>query len=204
MWLGLTAIIISTIVIVLLTVRWRVICSWNGGLVQVRIRFLGLSRTVWKVDVFEHTSKDTDADPESELLDRLSEVLGRIVDRVEALFEHQEVIMNSGRAGLKLARRFRHWWRLDRGTIELSFGLKNPAHTGMTHGAISAMSGMVGARWPQIQVVSLPDFDKTTLDSRGELVFSIRAWDPVKDLVRFAATLPWRGLLRLKQSLLFQ
>lgn len=204
MWIIAAVSVVFIIVIALLAVPWRVICSWSGGLVEVRLRFLGLSRTVWKVDLFEHTSTDDRAAPERELLEHLGALLGKIVDRIEALFEHRDVLVRAGRAGLQLARRFRHWWRLDRGTIELSFGLKNPAHTGMAHGALSAVSGMIGARWPQVCVISLPDFDTQSFGSRGELVFSIRAWDPVKDLVRFAATLPWRGLLRLKRILVYQ
>lgn len=204
MLISLFGFAICLIIIALLAVRWRVVCRWNGGFVEVHLRFLGLSRRVWSVDLFEHTAIDNSTGLQEEQLEKLGAILGRLVDRIEALIEHREVVVRAGRAGLRLARRFRHWWRLDRGTIELTFGLKNPAHTGMTHGALSAVSGVVGAKWPQIQVVSRPDFDTQKFDSRGEIVFSIRAWDPVKDLVRFAATLPWRGLLRLKQSLVYQ
>ncbi len=204
MWISLTGLVILLLLIVLLAVRWRVICTWSGGLVEVRLRFLGLSRKVWSVDLFKHSAIDKAQGLQEEELEKLGAILGRLVDRIEALIEHREVVVRAGRAGLRLARRFRHWWRIDRGMIELSFGLKNPAHTGITHCTVSALGGMVAARWPQIHVISLPDFDKPMFDSRGEIVFSIRAWDPLKDLIRFGATLPWRGLVKLKRNLAYQ
>lgn len=204
MWISLTGFFIFLLLIVLLAVRWRVICTWSGGLVEVRLRFLGLSRRVWSVNLFEHTAIDKVRGLQDEQFEKLGDILGRLVDRIEALIENREVVLRAGQAGLRLARRFRHWWRLDYGRIEISFGLKNPAHTGITHGTVSALSGIVAARWPQIHVVSRPDFDAPTFDSKGEVVFSIRAWDPLVDLLRFGATLPWRGLLKLKRNLAYQ
>lgn len=203
MWISLTGLVILLLLIVLLVVRWRVICTWSGGLVEVRLRFLGLSRRVWMVDLFTHTAIDKSQGLQDEQLEKLGAILGRIVDHIEALIENREVVVRAGEAGLRLARRFRHWWRLDHGMIELSFGMKNPAHTGIAHGTVSALGGMVAARWPQIHVVSLPDFDSPAFDSKGEIVFSIRAWDPLIDLIRFGATMPWRGLLRLKRNLAY-
>jgi hypothetical protein len=204
MWISLTGLVIILLFVTLLLVRWRVICTWSGGLVEVRLRFLGLSRKIWSVDLFEHTAVDQARGFQHEQFEKLGSLLGKVVDRIEALLENREIIVRAGQEGLRLARRFRHWWRLDQGTIEFSFGLKNPAHTGITHGTVSALGGMLTARWPQIRVISLPNFDAPAFYTRGEVVFSIRAWDPVRDLIRFAAALPWRGLLKLKRNLAYQ
>ena len=203
MWLNVFGTIVLLVILILLVAPWRILCHWSGGLVDIRIRFLGLSLSVWKRNVFERPEPRARERDTSEGTHR-GDLLFEAVDRIQALINDRDILVRSGRVALRLARRFRGWWHLEKGMIELTVGLGNPAYTGLAVGALSACGGMIEARWPQVHVASYANFEMTTLHSRGEVIFRIRAWDPVRDFIRFLATLPWRGLWKMKKDCAYQ
>jgi hypothetical protein len=187
---------------VLLFAPWRVIGTWNGGLLELRLRFLGVTFVLWNRDVFERPEPDLKIHHDRRL--RESGVLiDEFVGRIQAIIDHQDALVQSGRLLLRLARQFRGWWHLENSRIEFTIGLQNPAHTGMALGALSASGGMVEARWAKLRISGRADFDSLTFQSRGEVIFRIRAWDPIWDLTQAMIAAPWRSLLKFKRALVY-
>lgn len=202
MWFGIIAAFVLVVLLVLLLAPWRVVCRWNGGLVELYVRFLGMSFTFWKGNIFERSEPEPKRrSARSDKDDRAS--VSEFIDRIQALIDHRDVLVHTGRLLLQFARRLSGWWHLDHSRIEVVFGLGNPAHTGMALGALSALGGIIGAQWPMMQFAAHPDFDNATLLSRGEVIFRIRAWDPVWDILCALVKAPWRGLWKLKRDLVY-
>ena len=202
MWIGAIGSIVFFFLAVLLFAPCRVIGSWNGGLLELRLRFLGLTFVLWNRDVFERPEPGSKIHHDRRL--RESGVLvDEFVGRIQAVIDHQDALVQSGRLLLRLARQFRGWWHLENSRIEFTIGLQNPAHTGLALGALSAIGGMIEARWAKLRISGRADFDSLTFQSRGEVIFRIRAWDPVWDLTQAMIAAPWRSLLKLKRAFVY-
>ncbi len=196
MWfIAISSTALSLLLIVLFA-PWRVVCRWDGGNVNIRLRFLGMSVPIWKRNVFDRARHRAESDK--------GNWASELVDRIEAVIDHKDTLMESGRIAVRLARRFAGWWHLEASRVEITLGLGNPAHTGMALGALSAFAGTIAGRWPHIQIYARANFDSLVLSSRGEVIIKIRAWDPVWDIIRTLPSVPWRGLWKLKRSVAYQ
>lgn len=203
MWISIIGVIALLLIPTVLFAPVRVIGSWNGGLLELRLRFLGFTYMVWRRNIFDRPKPQSrgriqGAEPQGS--DRVID----FVDRIEALIGHRDVLMRSGRLLMQLAREFSGWWHLEESHIDITFGLGNPAHTGMALGAISTFGGMLQARWPKLRIIGHANFDTMTLTSRGEVIFRIRMWDPVLDITQKLVRAPWLGLRKLKRDLAYQ
>lgn len=203
MWLSVIGLLLLISFLVLLFAPCRVICRWNGGKVEIRIRFLGLSFSVWERSVFERPKAN--ARSSLEYPDRQSkDLILDVADRFLTLVRNWEVLVRIGRVLLRFARRFRRWWRLEGSTIEITLGLGNPAQTGAAIGALAAFGGLVESRWPRLHILGHADLNAITLHSRGEIIFRISAWAPLWDVSRMLLTLPWRALWKIRRVPVYQ
>ena len=202
MWLGILGVIVLFLLAVLLFAPWRVIGRWNDGLLELHLRFLGITFLLWKHNFLERSEPAAKNHHDKSSRDS-SVLVSEVVGRIQALLDHQDALVQSGRLLLRLARQFRGWWHLENSRIEFTIGLENPAHTGMALGALSAFGGIIEARWAKLRISGRADFDSMTFHSHGEVIFRIRAWDPVWDLSRTLIAAPWRSLLKLKRGLAY-
>jgi hypothetical protein len=196
MWFIIISLALLLLLTVLLFAPWRVVCQWDGGSVVIRLRFLGIAFPIWRNNVFARSKPAADS--------RKTRWVTELVERLEAVFDHRDTLVESGRVAMHLARRFAGWWHLEASRVEITLGLGNPAHTGMALGALSAVAGMIAGKWPQVHIYGRANFDSRALSSRGEVIIRIRAWDPVWDIIRTLPSVPWRGLLKLKRKIAYQ
>ncbi len=197
-WLAAFALII----VALLLAPMRVVIGWSGWLVQVRLRYLGMSLQVWTRNLLERSPKHTKRRERAPDRD-FGSMIEKLIDGLDTLVSNRETLEESARSALRLLHRFGRMLQLERGQIDIKIGMANPAYTGVANGMLWALSGMVQARWPQLFIRSLPDFDSTALDCSGEIVVRFRVWQPVWESLRFLATLPWRGLRKMKKDLAY-
>lgn len=203
MWIIITGAIASLMALIMLFAPWRVIGRWNGGHLELSLRFLGMTFTLWKRDIFAHPVRVTkNSEARAERVN--DKPIAQLIDHIQALIDNRETLLHAGRLLLRLARKFSGWWHLEESRIDITIGLGNPAHTGVAIGALSAIGGIIGSRWPKLRIQGLANFDSLTLHSRGEVIVRIRAWDPVWDIIKIVAAAPWRGLWKLRRELAYQ
>lgn len=197
-WIAFTICALTLLAAILFS-PLRVVLWYQSGVVRVRIRLWGMSVSVGSHDLFAREFDQSDTGrtkPDTGFF--------RTMAKLESLTKNWSTIKQTKSVAMRLARRFWQWCHLEHGRIDITIGTGNPAYTGMIHGAIWALGGMITARWAQIRVYSHADFDTTAADLTGEVTFRIRLWDPLWDIIRLLATLPWRGLLKLRKDLAYR
>lgn len=202
MWTILFGSLAVLVMAALLLMPIRIVLSWSGGLVQSRLRFLGASYRMWERDLFARAARQ-EAGQRRDTTKELDDGLLLLAQNLLGMIDHRDTLMEAVRAILKLAGESRKWWRFEQGRIDVALGVGNPALTGMAHGALAALGGILTARWPQLTVSSNPDFQRWTFASSGELIFRARAWDVLWHVLCLVATLPWRNLWKMKRDLAY-
>lgn len=197
-WLAAFALVI----VALLLAPMRVVVGWSGWLVEVHLRYLGMSFRVWTRNLLEQPTKHSKRRERAPDRD-FGSMIEKLIDALDAMITNRDTLVESARSAISLLHRFGRMLRLEGGQIDIKIGMANPAHTGVANGMLWALSGIVQARWPQLFIRSLPDFDSTALACNGEIVLRFRVWQPVWETLRFLATMPWRGLRKMKKDLAY-
>lgn len=180
----------------------QLIVVWADTDFRVELRILRIKFPLWKGDL--RARAKAAEHPGSRGTRNLDMMIRRFAQRERSLADDKDDVSQAIRSALRLARRFRHWLSLESGRIELVIGLPNPAQTGMVHGALSALSGMLMAKWPRLVMQSVPNFDGSSLGSHGELIFRVYVWRVLWHSISFLATTPWPKLWKLKRSLAYR
>jgi hypothetical protein len=202
MWTILFGSLAVLALVTLLLMPIRLVLSWSGGLVQSGLRFLGISYRMWERDLFAQTARQEEGERRDTTKGKGDGLL-ILAENLLSMIDHRDTLMEAVRAILKLAGESRKWWRFEQGRIDVAFGIGSPALTGMAHGALAALGGILTSRWPQLTVSSNPDFQRWTFASSGELIFRARAWDVLWHVLCLVATIPWRNLWKMKRDLAY-
>ncbi|HWO56625.1 MAG TPA: DUF2953 domain-containing protein [bacterium] len=187
--------ILAVLAIVVLVAPVRLIGVWEAMRVEIWLSFLGLRGRIWNRDLAEPSMAKMRKATErlaSEQIDPL-----RLIG---VLRENRDTLSRTAHVTLLFLRRLWRSWRLESGHVMVALGTGDPAATGMAHGMISALAGVLASRWPQVRLESHPDFEDAAFESHGRLVFRFRLLDPAWHFLRYMVTLPWRGLARIKRQ----
>jgi len=120
--------------------------------------------------------------------------------RIESARQNRPVLLKITRVALRLAGRLLRAWRLERGRIAMAVGTGDPATTGMAIGYLYAARGMILRRWPQLEWELRGTFDRATFHGEADLVWRVIPLTPLIHVARAVATLPWRGIWRMRRT----
>jgi hypothetical protein len=187
--------ILAVLAIVVLVAPVRLIGIWEATRVEVWLSFLGLRGRIWNRNFAEPSVAKKRKATERHAPEQIDPL-----QLIGVLRENRDTLSRTAHVTLLFLRRLWGSWRLESGQVAVALGTGDPAGTGMAHGMMSALAGVLASRWPQVQLESHPDFEGAAFESHGRLVFRIRLLDPAWHFLRYMVTLPWRGLLRMKRQ----
>ncbi|HUU46611.1 MAG TPA: DUF2953 domain-containing protein [Acidobacteriota bacterium] len=124
----------------------------------------------------------------------------RLFRRLATSWSHSPTVRRMLLVIVRLTGRLPRSWRLEKGRIDLAFGLGDPARTGMMLGYVSAVRGIVQRRWQHLGIVFTPDFNRWLFRMEADLTLRIIPVQPVYHLLRAVGSIPWRGLWKLKRA----
>jgi hypothetical protein len=125
------------------------------------------------------------------------------VRRIRLLWSYRLILRRTVFVAARLVGRLWRSWRLESGRLQIVFGSKDPALTGLASGLFWAMRPTLHQQWPMLAIDWQPIFApavETTLRVEATLVYRVIPVEPSWAVARALGTLPWRGLIRLKKA----
>jgi hypothetical protein len=120
--------------------------------------------------------------------------------RARTAWDFRLVLRRALLVAVRLVGRLIRSFRFQGGHLEITMGTGDPAKTGMLTGLYYAVQPQLRQRFPRLMLAWRPDFDRSIFGVDGEFKWRLIPVEPVYHLLRALATLPWRGLWKLRKA----